>query len=584
MTETLSIREPLMKGLRTSEDNSKADGFLMDAEGCMCTPYALLPSERIFQPSLVEVTHPYPQAMRLIQSTIVAHEDSISTLDGTVETPHILVTLGTASVYSGWTYVGLTATDGVNGVVFTGAGTATSSSAVVSGTSYQVRFTVSALTKGNNPGAVRLCLGGTYTDRVYREGTHTFLIEAGGTVVSLVSTASPGPFIATVTNVIITPFTASSIDSTNRGRWQSADFGNFWALFNGDCMIMHHPEAGSMVSSSVYANTGCAFRGRLYLGGLSNLLSATYLAAILTYRDLHKDSAPSYGDNFVWWSSVGLDEVLWPLLPSLMTKDKYLDVLERNEWGLLEMDWAGEPQAMIPLGNGVVVYGLDGITFLDHRGKTMARQEVAPFGILDRNSVDGDIAAHHFLDGEGVLWKLTAQLQLSRVGYEEFFRDLYRPSIVKHPTLNRIWIGDADDAYLLSEGGLTKIAHSVTSAVFVHGRLTGYYADVGDDEFSLMTSVYDLGGSFIKNIVGITLGLSVVDLLEATIFYRNSPGDIFRQTDWVAVKEDGTAPFLVSAVEFMIGVRSTTPLVGELNSISIHWNKGGRRSLTEYAL
>lgn len=162
------------------------------------------------------------------------------------------------------------------------------------------------------------------------------------------------------------------------------------------------------------------------------------------------------------------------------------------------------------LHDHVVVYGENFIAAYSPVSApvpTFGKVSIASFGVAGRCAVGGDLNQHLLVDGGGKLWKIDNQLQMTPLGYEEFFREF-----IVYGGASKIAIGyddnsevfyisceNADDlvTMLLTNGGLsvieTEFVHSIcgTRGSTTYGDTTGYASAGVDDAFRLLTDSVD---------------------------------------------------------------------------------------------
>jgi len=285
------------------------------------------------------------------------------------------------------------------------------------------------------------------------------------------------------------------------GVWHFADMGDTYYLFNGATVLF---KSGWIDATKTYVwdtstiATGCNFRHRLLLGGFSGtLFSATWTAlmdALVAYG--LGDFEFSFGQpqsNWVWWSSVtGGDHLFWmvpdiaqngledadirALSPYGATKPYFMEVAKRAVSAFVEMPWRGDVLCLKALRNAVVVYGSGGVTALVPLTigdvPTFGIRELLPVGVHSRGAVGGDERHHIFVDVTGMMWRLDEQLQLQRLGYQEYGAVLTGDVVIQYDAVNReFYLGDGTYSYVLTESGLAEFGAALTSVFYHSGTL-----------------------------------------------------------------------------------------------------------------
>lgn len=279
------------------------------------------------------------------------------------------------------------------------------------------------------------------------------------------------------------------------GQWHIIDLGESWCAMNGSCVMYktaHNPTV--LVQDAVTVQTGCAMSqqpARVVMAGFDE--SDFWQSAWQSFWDDYLDNVPSEisdqinfsqgaKGNWVWWSSFGAVDVTWLWDPSLMvygptpTDGGYgpdnpyvLDLMRMNQAGMAAMPWPGTVLRVLPLGNGVAVYGDRGCSYLspaDVQAPTMRVTDIPGLpkgmGPAQRSSVAGGRSQHVLVDAEGVLWRVQMTEfgpQAQQLGYEEYLAPLLEGEaqtvVVSHDEgENEFWISNSTECYVLTPNGL----------------------------------------------------------------------------------------------------------------------------------
>jgi len=342
------------------------------------------------------------------------------------------------------------------------------------------------------------------------------------------------------------------------GVWHFADSGTRWFLTNGACVVFNHPDHGIFVDDSVFAKSCCVSRGRLYLGGLDNILSAAYKTKVQAYRTLSSDTLTFNKPNVAWVSAVDLQDAYWFNM-LWFTQTEFLDVVERNEGAFFELPFAGDVVAVKPLGKGVVYYCEQGICYIDPVEQGYAIVELLKVGIADRGCVTGDELEHIFIDEKGHVWTLSKDLNLTKLDYSTYIAPLLAATpIMSFDPQTRNWYISTDaKCYLKTEFGLSEIPELVTSLVVDVGELQGIFADTTDAEFRFTTEILDFGTKQAKTLFYVQIVADDPTEFELKLYYRDKQDGVFSSLAWVAFSQGGIVDLVHSAIEFQIAVRAT---------------------------
>ncbi len=209
-----------------------------------------------------------------------------------------------------------------------------------------------------------------------------------------------------------------AITNTDSKSWHFADFGDVYALFNGTSIVFKMAKEAMtggidkvLVNNSITINTGCASMGRMIMGGFdsTNFLTSAWDSFLQTWQardfsdvDFNFADAEAPGSNFVWWSEIGGDAFFLIYLDSVTTgwiqdqedetygftgttyETRLNEMIERNEFGFMPMNWQGTVQRVLGLGNGHMVYGDNGISYMPTHENTYGLKDILFHGIYKK--------------------------------------------------------------------------------------------------------------------------------------------------------------------------------------------------------
>jgi hypothetical protein len=399
--------------------------------------------------------------------------------------------------------------------------------------------------------------------------------------------------------------TAKSI--TSGGSWHFADFGTAWALFNGACVVFKTAMgtmfgAGSdvRVIDDLTISTGCSFRGRMIMGGFggSGMWSSKWESFMKEMFDnsfgISFPSAP--GTNYVWWSQIG-DGAFFLLYPDLYTEGilagrketEYTtggsilyDIIERNEMGFMPMHWQGTVLCTKPLGNGIMVYGTNGISYMPKQDNTFGLIDILPVGVAGRSAVAGNEQGHLFIDEAGWLWSISANLERNRLGYREFFEPMLGTDITGHynPIEMETHFSNNDSCYIVSGNRLYESTYLTTGIAVSLGADIGLYdrpASSDKNYAILSTDFMDFGIRSVKTIERIVVSTVNSADVEVAVQWRNKSSDSFTTTTYTKLNHEGVAYFPITALEFKIIVRCTDYTKVDFDDVTIQFKVVDKR-------
>lgn len=374
------------------------------------------------------------------------------------------------------------------------------------------------------------------------------------------------------------PITDASKSIVTGGVWQMVDFWDSWILLNGTCAVYKFNRQGMrggtnlayVQDASTVPTCGCSFRGRAMFGGFS-------LTAWQPQWDAIADNAefthtPSSRGNVVYWTTIGGGDLEWTLVPELMPTN-WLDLLKQGTLGFMPMPFQGRVLAVKPLGNGVMVYGEDGVAMLrPHTDPTpgfgIAWSERV--GIAIRGAVAGDDGRHLFIDHSGVLWAVTGE-GIKRLGYQEFFSPMLGTHIVGSydPVEGDFRFCNQTVGYIF-RNGLSKLEKRTTGLHFVQGGLVGVTTGT-PGQATFTTQTFDMDNRGIKQIAVVEVAGSGLTNLEVSVLagFAAAPS----ATRWVSANSKGVAFPMQSGTDFQISVRGTAAATAKIDYITVRWKQ-----------
>jgi len=442
--------------------------------------------------------------------------------------------------------------------------------------------------------------------QLFKGGTYTLL--AGESSVQTVneSTWARTNLDTYVINVFGNP-TAASIQPG--GVWHFADFGDSWMLFNGVTSIYYikRPVDGVLTHTASLLNgvpslgptiqTGCAYRGRLLIGGISTAFGAFFSANWLGNVPSEVDTSMSTDmSNCVMWSSIGGGDILYPFFVALandgeITSDDFhdetkrpiwFDYIRRNEWGFMPMPWQGRVHCLKPLGRGVVVYGDGGISALVQYSEPTPTFGLGPtmdIPVLGRGAVGGSEGEHIFVDGDYNLWLVSSDFSFKKLGYRDLLKDMDDIVITYNQGRNEYYICDSEYGYVLtSNKGVAQINQMITSAVFSGGKMKGVFLNSGRQSFEVFSHEFDMRVSGDKSVSWVEIAGDIDDPVDIAVDVKEYYSNKFRRSSWKRVNKKGSAYVNVTGSVFRVGVR-TNPYTNfrRLNRITVFYKLIDRR-------
>lgn len=397
------------------------------------------------------------------------------------------------------------------------------------------------------------------------------------------------------------------------GSWQMLDAHDTWMLMNGSCVIFKSGLGGVSgrseeiyINTDVHIETGCLYKGRGMLAGFDpeKFWSKDWLA----FWDEHSTDSYDLGisrsmpfkDNFVWWSTIGGGDLFWMFYPELYMRgvtghpdghtpcDPYIfDLLQRNECGFAPMTYRGRVRVLLPLGEGVIAYGDGGLTYLQAVSEpvpTMARLHMSNIGIASGVAAAGDLNQHIYVDGNGCVWHIDANRNITRLGYEEHIQPMLSDDILVaySPEKERFTISGSDLTFMLTKYGMSQIDQRVTSIVTADGTEVGLSTDLGFDnsQLQIVTDTFDMNNRAIKLIRSVEVHLNDTATWYMSVQYRMNKADAFKQTVWRQINKEGWAVMPCTGTEFRICLYCADYSVAEPpDNVVVKWQMSDKRNV-----
>lgn len=401
-----------------------------------------------------------------------------------------------------------------------------------------------------------------------------------------------------------TPGTPGTIPG-NGGPWHHASFQDKWAMTNGTGMVFSMP---SNVSDKVFLDDEntyqslCNHNERLVFGGCAGTFFAgsRWAKVFNAWREspnsvfTHEDTA--FDTNWVVWGEPlgGADDIPHHVFLAALgvfgdaafdkVEELILSAVESGAIGMTPLRTPGSVLGVLPLGDGIIVYGARGVSRLTPSGQSYVEGPLHNIGIASRSAFGGDTTGHIYIDDKSQLWKLAASGAPELLGYEEFMDDLTAADIVitRDEYDRDLWITDGTTCYVLtpSDGlggpmdikptGLIRIGSNLYGAA--NGlSITPTIAEIRSGE----TDLAERGTKHITTLQIFKSGMTGVQSQNA---YRYADVDSFSLTAWTKANRQGVTFPRVSFVDGIVAVKGTvTADDARVWRVEVRYNAEDRR-------
>lgn len=397
------------------------------------------------------------------------------------------------------------------------------------------------------------------------------------------------------------------------GMWHAADLGEAWYLFKGNATVfktgLHQIKGGSpryFVDDEVTIQTGTTHKGRIVIGGFdsSNFWTSAWTGIFSTFQgdetagvDFQFDDI---GKNWVAWSSIGGGDMpLWSFFPSDvtydidLTKDRLLKRIKRNELGWMPMPFSGEVQKLATLGDNLIAYGENGIAAMGLTGAQNIRGVEDPvpstygvrllsnLGVAGRGAVVEGQGTHVFLASNGTLWALTGDLQMQRLGYEEFMSGMTSGTLVPDydPIEEDFYLSTANDGFVFTGNGLAEHRDHITGAFRFGGIRYGLTHAQGTSDISVITNEADMRLMARKRVQNVKVDIQNVGSPQASLEFRNDKEDSFETIGPQVLNKEGVAHLRASGVGFRAKIEGTLQSASQINEVVMRYQVSDKRAI-----
>ena len=259
--------------------------------------------------------------------------------------------------------------------------------------------------------------------------------------------------------------------------------------------------------------------------------------------------------NFLKWSKIG-------------ELDFTID--ESNLAGERPLDWKGCIWHIAKLGDKVVAYGENGVTILKPSGVHFGMDTIYRIGLKNKGAFVGSESEHFFVDNLGQLYRLTDKFE--KLDYSEFLSTMGTIILSLDIEKRLVYICDGTNGYVygIDSKSFGKGPANITGfGAQSNGIYVVSYNPIVTPKFEICTDIYDFGTRNAKTIREVEVGTNVSQFLYASIDYRNSYKDEFKQIGWFLVNPDGRAFPKCYGSEFRFRLKSSIYEYLELDYIKV---------------
>ena len=263
-----------------------------------------------------------------------------------------------------------------------------------------------------------------------------------------------------------------------------------------------------------------------------------------------------------------------------------MDRIRQGQFGFMPLPFSGDILRVKELGNGVMVYGSEGVAYMPHvagaeLAPTFGLQMLNSVGIASRSAVGGTEHMHVFIDTYGDLWRINTEMQLTRLGYREWLAPMLGTDIIisYDPHFADFYISNSDVCYLYTGDGMSEVRQQPTSIHSLGGELVGAFDEVSDTDARIVTNTFDMNIRAQKTITAIGVGISTESPVYVAVDYRYSKGDEYQRSHFVRLNKEGNAVLRVAGTEFRVVIHVPDRQDMEIDYIKVRWQSSDKRPI-----
>ncbi len=274
----------------------------------------------------------------------------------------------------------------------------------------------------------------------------------------------------------------------------------------------------------------------------------------------------------------------------------FIEHFERNEMGFMPMPFQGSIQAILPMKEGVIVYGEDGVAVLTHNLidnelSTFGFEKLSKIGIPTRGCAvlndNEDNPEQVYLGNDGKLRVVDANFKIQTLGYKEYFYSKVFPEgtitgdivMSYNEEEDEFYVADGTGTEILTRSGLGHTSKKIISCFNLEGHIVGIFVDSQDNQFEAVVDKQDLGFSGQQHIESLELSGEWGEVPQVCVYFRYDMDKegVWRKSDWVQINNSGSARVNISANFFMPAIRVTRYNNVRIHSFRAKWKAQDRR-------
>lgn len=342
-------------------------------------------------------------------------------------------------------------------------------------------------------------------------------------------------------------------------------------------------EAGGGEFVEVFAGAGATVVSRVVVEEYQDRKG--FWASLLSGAGRKMTPEDTLGAGAIWWSAAGGGNVLSLFNQALALEDSarplLMDFLQRGDTGFINLP-LGRVLRLLPLGGRVIAYCSGGVAALTPMSDPIpgfGSRILARHGIHDRGSAAGDDSGHVFLGAEGVLYRISPDLNVERLGHGSRMAALLDGDVsVQHDVLEKqFYISGEDAGFTLTESGLSEATQRPSSLFVRNGETSALGALEDPSAVWLQSGPFDMGNRAIKIVRSIHVEHTGLGSLRARLHALYA--GVWSTKGWILLNTWDTATVQTSGTDFKLEIEGSASADATLTEVSVSWGTTDGRDI-----
>lgn len=386
-----------------------------------------------------------------------------------------------------------------------------------------------------------------------------------------------------------------AISATNKHMFDSVQADTYGLFTNGDSFFIKHNglyTSWAAINPAVnkIPSSLCMIGKQLIVGGFEG--NATFwenssypgLRLWAQARQWGEGFSATYIQKSIFVGRPNSLEGLSPFVPEIITltgrsftahQEFVENLIHNGGMKFIMIPWEGKILRVKTLGDKVIVYGDQGTgIYLPNDGAII---QLTRNAIAGRDAVGGDEQGHVFIDRDDYVWYLSADLQLTKLGFQEYAEELTNVKVVFNPLKREYYLTGTECFSLTKELKLYESYYKPTSLLTSHGNLYGVVALDGSDTYYFETSETSFNRRGQKRIGALELQqLNCTDLLGKI---NARVGSNTYSLSGIRFNQEDVGWGFCVGTDFSFFVQGKSGESGTIDDLQVKWQSGDGRTV-----